>query len=162
MPAPPFCADLDKWINDSIASSWIPDTRGVPAFREFHRTHDIWQGRVSAPAPTSFTPEFPNPPGLGRERRAATSVSNRNRDDRVVGEAPLAKKIRLRGNFAPIIQEMKGKGRPVPKNASGGDHCLSLHLRGKCKSDCLRKADHIAYERTALEPLFEWCHEAYE
>jgi len=97
-----------------------------------------------------------------RDRRAATNVNNRNRDSRVIGEAPLAKKIRDRGNFAPVIQEMKAKGKPVPKNANGGDHCLSWHLRGKCKTDCVRKADHIAYDSAALEPLFEWCHEAYE
>ena len=170
LPSPSFCADLNKWIIDSIASSWIPETRGVPSFREFHRILDIAQGRISAPGPAPLTPTNPNPPGMGRERererererRAATNVNNRNRDSRVVGEAPLAKKIRDRGNFAPVIQEMKSKGKPIPQNANGGDHCLSWHLRGKCKTDCVRKADHIAYDRTALEPLFEWCHEAYE
>ena len=32
LPAPPFCADLDRLINNSIATSWIPNTRGLPAF----------------------------------------------------------------------------------------------------------------------------------
>ena len=35
-------------------------------------------------------------------------------------------------------------------------------VRGKCKTDCVRKADHVAYKQTALELLFQWCHEAYE
>ena len=96
-----------------------------------------------------------------RERRGATNVNNRNRDDRVVGDAPLAKKIRLAGNFAPIIQAMKDKGKPIPKNAAGMVHCLSWHLRGKCKSDCPRLADHVPAS-SALEPLFQWCLEAYE
>ena len=89
-------------------------------------------------------------------------MSIHNRDDRVIGESPLAKKIRLQGNFSPVIQEMKAKGKPIPKNANGGDHCLSWHLCGKCKTDCVRKADHIVYDGAALEPLFEWCLEAYE
>ena len=38
--APSFCDDLDKWINDSIVSTWIPETRGVPAFQAFHRSLD--------------------------------------------------------------------------------------------------------------------------
>ena len=96
-----------------------------------------------------------------RERRAATNVNNRNQDDRVVGQAPLAVKIRAKGNFAPIIQAMRAKGKPVPTNADGGDHCLSWHLRGKCKTDCIRLADHVP-SSPALEPLFQWCEEAYE
>ena len=88
-------------------------------------------------------------------------MSNRNRDDRVVGDAPLAKKVRLGGTFAPIIQVMKDKDKPVPKNASGGDHCLSWHLLGKCKAHCVRKADHVP-SSAALEPLFQWCEQAYE
>ena len=169
LPAPAFCADLNKWLDDSIVASWVPDTRGVPLFHGFHRNLDKCQGRiVCTPAPP-LTPQNPNPPGMvppggrERERRAdSKNISNRNQDDRVVGEVPLAKKIRARGNFAPVIQEMKAKGKPVPKNATGGDHCLSWHLRGKCKTDCVRIADHVAYKQTALEPLFQWCHEAYE
>ena len=99
LPALPSCADRDKWIKDSIATSWIPDTRGLPAFPEFHHILDILQGRISAPAPSPLTPENPNPPGMRpggeRERHATTKVINHNCDDWVVGEAPFAKKIRL-------------------------------------------------------------------
>ena len=67
--------------------------------------------------------------------------SNQNYDDWVIGESPLAKKIVV--NFAPAIQPMKEKGHPVPKNATGQDHGLSWHLHGKCKADCVQKADHV-------------------
>ena len=102
LPASSFCADLNKWLDDSIVATWIPTTHGVPAFQGFHRTLDEWQGCViRTPVPVPLTPENLNPPGMvpggcERERRVATNVSNRNRVDRVVGEAPLAKKIRIR------------------------------------------------------------------
>jgi len=88
-------------------------------------------------------------------------VSNCNRDDRVDGETPLAKKIRIAGNFASVIQTMKEKGKSVPRNASGGNHCLLWHLQRKCKTVYVRKADHVA-SSAALEPLFQWFEEAYE
>ena len=97
LPAPSFCADLNKSLDDSIVATWIPDTRGVPAFQDHHRRLDKWQGRVIRTSAPPLTPENSNPLGMvpggrERERRAdSKNVSNRNWDNRVVGEAPLAK-----------------------------------------------------------------------
>ena len=56
---------------------------------------------------------------------------------------------------------MKDKGHPVPRNAASEDHCLLWYLRGECKADCMRNADHIP-SFTILEPLFQCCEQAYE
>ena len=55
------------------------------------------------------------------------NVNNRNQDDWAVGQALLAKKIQAAGNFAPVIQAMKEKGRPVLKNVAREDNYLSWH-----------------------------------
>ena len=68
LPAPAFCADLNKWLDDSIVTSWIPDTRGVPLLQPFHRELDERRGLISRSPGIPLTPQNPNPPGLGGAR----------------------------------------------------------------------------------------------
>jgi len=110
------------------------------------------------------SPVYPHPsptPAPTPTQAPRLDVNNRNRDTRVVGEALLAKNIQTQGTFASVILAMKEKGKPVPKNAAGQDHCLSWNLRGKFKADCVQKADHVP-SSAALEPLFLWYEKVYE
>ena len=50
-----------------------------------------------------------------------------NYDSGIVGNAPLAKKIRG-CKFADLIKEMEDKEHSVPSNGSGEPHCFSWHL----------------------------------
>ena len=50
------------------------------------------------------------------------NANNRNLDDRVIGEAPLAKKICDRPSLAMIIKSISDKGHYIQQNTAGEDH----------------------------------------
>jgi uncharacterized membrane protein YgcG len=89
--------------------------------------------------------------GNGRSR-----VSNRNRDARVMGEVPLARRIREKS-----ISEALGVAGGPPDTTGGNVRCLSWHLKGKCYSDCPRKADHVVLPTEDADMLVEWCQRAF-
>lgn len=49
------------------------------------------------------------------------------------------------------------KGHPVPLNSLGELHCLSWHLRGKCKTDCRQNTYNIHAPLEVINHLIEWC-----
>ncbi len=62
-----------------------------------------------------------------------------------------------------LVAEATLNGHPVPKNAAGGDMCITFHVLGNCNSLCNRRGDHNTInggaKHTQAEDaaLLAWC-----
>ena len=148
IPPPKFCDYLNNWIQGNLLVTWLPNTDLVSAFDTIRPppVHNLWVPPPNPPNPV-------NPPN-NTNANPRSNVNNLNWDPRIVGDPPLAKKIR-NCKFTGVIKAMDAKGHPVLKTTAGEPHCLSWHLQGKCKLDCHRKADHIHAPPSVINPLIE-------
>ena len=149
LPPPKLNEGFETFAN-SYTITWLPRTSHV----------DILH-KLSKPAPKDSPPaagiggRTPAPTKVAKsdKENARTRASNRNHDPRVMGETPLARRIRQ----TSIADALAAHGGKCPVAANGGARCLSCHLKGKCYSDCTRQADHIVLPTDEADQLLEWC-----
>jgi len=155
LPPPSLAAGFDTFAT-SYTINWLPTTSHVDLLQRLEKSPAAVTsggGNRNSEEKKDDDNSNRNPGGGDNDRKR---VSNRNRDPRVMGETPLAKQIRK----LPIGEALAKAGTP-PVTTSGNTRCLSWHLKGKCYSDCLRKADHVILPIDDADTLVEWCSQAY-
>ena len=112
---------------------------------------------VYQPLPTGALPPVPVP-----SAPAATSTPAAARDTTTVELSASYDDIFLPyketgQRIRDILKKAKEAGNPLPKNAWGGDMCVSYHVKGVCNTNCGRKADHRPHNAADKKKLLDWC-----
>jgi hypothetical protein len=156
---PDLVAGFTTFAN-SYTITWLPSVAHVDVLQRLAKPR-----APSTPAPgggrgPSGPVETPTGANAGGSRRVEDNnrrrVSNRNRDPRVMGENPLATRIRN-----TLIGDVLSSVGSAPLAENGNPRCLSWHLKGKCYSDCPRADDHVVLPSEEADKLVEWCEASY-
>ena len=160
LPPPSLSAGFESYAV-SYTLNWLPDTNHLPLLQRLNRLD-----RPGENLPSGETSGSAGGQSSRRENSASTDnanpsparqrVRNRNRDTRLVGQKPIANRIRN----TTVREAIEKAGEPPPGDGVT-DRCLSYHLKGSCYADCPRAADHHPLEDDAKEKLYEWCILAY-
>ena len=158
MPAPRLSEGIDTFAN-TYTTNWLPNTSHVDVLAKLTRpavTPESSPGRGSSGGSDGSSPSTGASGSTGGSTPSRPRARNNNRDPRVMGETPLARRIRQK----PVSEVLAAMGGP-PACAHGGTRCLSWHLKGKCFEDCTRADDHIVLSSEEADKLVEWCERAY-
>ena len=163
--APPsLMTGLEQFI-DGYNLSWLPVTHHIPALQKltqpklpirlppFAAAGSAAGGGGGA---TGGGGGIPENSGADSGSTHRTRVRNNSRDPRLSGDAPLAKRIKLKS----IPDAMASMGGP-PMSSQGAERCLNWHVKGGCHADCPRETDHVALPPTDANALVEWCEKAF-
>jgi hypothetical protein len=60
-----------------------------------------------------------------------------------------------------VRDKASAANKPVPKNNSGTEYCLSFHVNGFCWDNCSCKEDHHTHKVPEHKALVEWCKTCY-
>ena len=150
---------------------WIPDSSGYPLFNRLHNANGRGgdggngggAGAVTGTGSGAGNRNTGNGGnggtggnGSNGEQEERPRDRNRNRDSRLIGNSPLAQRIRdIKVKVALDRTSQK------PLTIQGEPRCLSFHLKGSCFMNCPRKTDHKVLEGADKELLFDWCKLAY-
>ena len=155
LPPPRLREGFDTFAN-TYTITWLPQTSHVDTLRKLAVPTPSTPAYPSSPDKSTSTGGSSANPSSNPNTPTRTRVSNRNRDPRVMGETPLARRIRDK-SIADAIATAGG----APTNDQHQDRCLSWHIRGKCFSDCPRSYDHIALDTLERDDMKAWCEQAY-
>ena len=165
LPAPKLVEGFDTFAH-TYTTHWLPKTDHVDLLQRLSRPIAIVTDDKSSQGSGGISGTGSQKGGSGKGggnngesegKKERKRVSNRNRDARVMGETPLARKIRKEDVGAPL----RRMNNVPPSTSSGKTRCLSWHLKGKCFDDCPRKDDHIVLPTEDADNLVEWCTKAY-
>ena len=161
---PPSILAGFEQFEDGYNLSWLPYTGHVPRLQALARPPPTSRPSGPAAAPSSGGSSGPrssgthaNPADSTDSAAANDRTRNRNRDSRYMGETPFARRIREQ----PIRDAISRMDGP-PLTTNGGERCLSWHLKGSCRTSCLRSSDHIVLPTEDAETLYQWCERAFE
>ncbi len=119
----------------------------------------------SAPAPAPASANSAGSTGTGNRNAPANialiqnRVQNPHRDQRYVGNTPLAVNVRTRSIRNAIA--LAGNPPQVTRDGTLMPTCLSWHVKGSCSEDCARRADHTENAAAEREALYQWCVAAF-
>lgn len=159
LPPPKLLEGIEHFA-DSHTLTWLPNIDHIDDLRKL----------IQVPAPTALTNNGRSGngnAGAGTGNGGASAgdggsmprerVTNRNRDSRVYGETPLARRIQAKS----VKEALKTMGDVCLPASDGGDRCLSWHIKGKCYNDCKRVSDHIVLSLEERDTLIKWCEQAF-
>ena len=138
VPLPPFIKALRMMVVDDM--NWLPS---LPHQRTKHLLQLPARQTESKRQKTTQLP--------------FAQVSNPKRN-------PLFEQFRTNINNTKFNEAINKVGPPpnITKNGKEVQMCASYHLRGSCKNQCPRAADHTPHSHEEDHKLFEWCTKAFE
>lgn len=172
---------VSDWFSKQVL---LPERVPSPDFQDMLtkiRYQETWAPRMPsayqyqvpssnlAPAATVIVPPAPVvPPARTPAPTAPTTVnpvgSTAGRGTRISNpsyHADFAEYKALSISLKSVRDKAQAANKPIPKNHSGTEHCLSFHVSGFCWDNCSRKEDHRTHKAAEHKALVEWCKTCY-
>ena len=119
------------------------------------------------PCPSPATPQTPSPPssqqggGEPSGHPGGNPVPNRVVQNETYKTSLFGTFKEMQVNHAALRRRITIRPPPSPHSSSGGEMCLSFHIKGMCNARCGRAEDHKTHTDDQDQLLVAWCNSHY-